>query len=181
MTIKKPFKILLFILFPLTSLVILFLLGKLKLTKKDTKKVDDKKEIFIPNTYPKNGTGYLNNNPFNIRHTNESWKRKITPAFGFERFENLTYGVRAGLINLKTLINIGNNTPWKLMHIYSPASDGNNPVVYANDVAKHLGVNVHDTITPSKDTLFKLAQEITRVENGVQLKDVDINEALQLI
>lgn len=47
---------------------------------------------------------------------------------------------------------------------YAPPNDGNNPVAYANAVAKNLGVSANATI--GQLDAFSLAAEIARHEDG---------------
>lgn len=123
--------------------------------------------------------GYRNNNPLNIRISNNPWSGKVTDNTdgAFEQFVDIAHGYRAGLLNMRTQINRGNNTIRKLINIWAPASDNNNPERYANQVAAAAGMSVDDVINPrDPNTMQKIVAAMARVENG---QDANLDEIAQ--
>jgi len=60
----------------------------------------------------------------------------------------MAHGYRAGLLNIRTQINRGNNTIRKLINAWAPSSDGNSPESYANKVASASGISADEIINP---------------------------------
>ena len=116
--------------------------------------------------------GMRNNNPFNIRKSSINWQGKIINSSDkdFEQFETLEYGIRAGLINLRSYLNKGFDTVKKIIARYSPVDDpGNAPGStnnYINFVARKLNVDINETI--DKSQLIDLAYAILLFEAGKQ-------------
>lgn len=73
--------------------------------------------------------GIRNNNPFNIRYTGDSWqglKHDESRKTGFCVFENMRYGVRAGLKLLKNAYILkGFDTVEKIIPRFAPPSENN--------------------------------------------------------
>lgn len=70
--------------------------------------------------------GIRNNNPFNIRKSNNSWKGKIRISSDkdFEQFTNIWYGLRAGFLLLRNgYLNKGYNTPVEILYRYAPPQE----------------------------------------------------------
>lgn len=89
----------------------------------------------------------------------------------------MAHGYRAGLLNMRTQINRGNNTIRKLISVWAPASDNNNPERYANQVAAAVGMSVDDVINPrDPNTMQKIVAAMARVENG---QDANLDEIAQ--
>ena len=109
--------------------------------------------------------GLRNNNPFNLVRTSIAWQGKVGGSDPrFETFENLSFGIRAGLLdlyndwarkNLKTIRG--------LITEFAPPSEnltGN----YINFVAARTGI-APDRPLQLPD-LVKVAQAIVIMENG---------------
>lgn len=128
--------------------------------------------------------GYRNNNPLNIRISNNNWEGKVANNTdgSFEQFESMPYGYRAAIKNINTQINRGNNTLRKLIGSWAPASDGNSPDSYAQFVAKHAGIGVDDRIDPNnRDLMIKIIAAMAFKENGEEANLDDINAGYNLL
>jgi hypothetical protein len=97
------------------------------------------------------------NNPLDLRSSAIPWQGKITPSgSAFEQFQNMWQGYRAGIDTLKShYAKYGQNT-LNLFFAgnsngpgYAPASDGNNPVAYAQAVATAAGISPDDDFGPA--------------------------------
>lgn len=61
----------------------------------------------------------------------------------------------------------GRDTIFKIIEKWAPASDGNDPVAYSQEVAKELGVGMNDPIDTSDPRVMRaLANAIARIESG---------------
>lgn len=127
--------------------------------------------------------GYRNNNPLNIRISNNAWSGKVANNTdgAFEQFEDMAHGYRAGFLNMKTQINRGNNTIRKLINTWAPASDGNNPESYANKVASAAGISADEIINPKDpNTMQKIVLAMAKVENGQDANPDDVTQGWKL-
>lgn len=88
---------------------------------------------------------YRNNNPGNCRYSSVGYAAKYgqvgKDAQGFAIFKDMD----TGMLYLRNLVlekvrKNPNQTILQFMSVYAPTSDGNNPVSYANFLAKRLGV-----------------------------------------
>ena len=136
------------------------------------------------NNLPKSGPrGYRNNNPLNIRISNNAWKGKLqnNTDGSFEQFTDIAHGYRAGFINMRTQINRGNNTIRKLINIWAPASDNNNPENYARFVSTTSGIPIDAVIDPNDSTsMQKIVSAMARMENGKDANAEDIAQGWKL-
>ena len=110
-----------------------------------------------------------NNNPGNLRFVGQKGATK--GKGGFAKFENYNAGLVAMQKDLKakqtghssTGLN-GNNTLLELISKYAPEKDGNNPVAYANTVARQLGITPNTSIGGLNTTA--LADAMSMVEDS---------------
>lgn len=108
-----------------------------------------------------------NNNPGNLRVS--SFTQSL-PGFkgadkdGFAVFDSPQAGASAQASLLQSYIGRGYNTVAKIINRWAPPSDGNDTSSYVKTVAKQLGVNPGDPITP--DMIPRLQSAIARVEGG---------------
>lgn len=127
--------------------------------------------------------GYRNNNPLNIRISNNAWAGKIANNTdgSFEQFEDIAHGYRAGLLNIRTQINRGNNTIRKLINAWAPSSDGNSPENYANKVASASGISADEIINPKDpNTMQKIVLAMAKIENGQDANPDDVAQGWKL-
>lgn len=128
--------------------------------------------------------GYRNNNPLNIRISDNNWEGKVANNTdgSFEQFENMPYGYRAAIKNINTQITRGNDTLRKLIGSWAPTSDGNSPDSYAQFVAKRAGIGVDDVIDPNnRDLMVKIIAAMAFKENGEEADLNDINAGYDLL
>ena len=135
--------------------------------------------------------GIRNNNPGNLRLSNEKWEGKISNEQNtdgaFEQFTTFAFGVRALILLLRNYIRGGRDTIRKIINSYAPASDNNDTERYISFVVNRLvegGVNVSaDTVLAiNRLALRLLAQGIARMENGVEcISDAQFDEGYQLL
>lgn len=113
--------------------------------------------------------GMRNNNPFNIRISNNKWMGKITPPQDrdFEQFTTLGDGIHAGLVILRNYYRLhGLSTIKEIINRWAPASE--NPTSsYVEFVCKRCAVNADDKINVLDPRfLLKLASAIIEDEQG---------------
>lgn len=113
--------------------------------------------------------GLRNNNPGNII---DGPFAKNLPGYAgtdgkFAKFASLDDGNAAIDRLLQSYGQRGFNTPSAITNRWAPASDGNNPQAYAQNVARALGVDVNAPLDMNNpQTLSTLRSAITRQENG---------------
>jgi len=122
----------------------------------------------IPNVNRGSGPRSVrNNNPGNIE---DGSLAKSMPGYAgsdgrFAIFNAPQAGRAAQMALIRSYINRGYDTPWEIAHRWAPPKEkGNNPVAYANSIAKMAGVGVHDRVPMSAIPLVANAQ--TMVEGG---------------
>jgi len=112
--------------------------------------------------------GLRNNNPGNIKLTNQNWLGKVTNSQNtdgtFEQFISMDYGVRALSRVLNSYSNRGLNTVRSIITTFS-ATDQE---AYVSNVSEALGVDPDDLINVADpDTKAALIRAIIRQEQGV--------------
>jgi len=92
--------------------------------------------------------GLRNNNPGNLRDVGIGWEGKIGSNKGFVVFEDVSWGIRAMIINFHTSITIhGNETLNKYLTRYAPPIE--------NDTAKYIQIVSQKTgIAPTEKIHF---------------------------
>jgi len=128
--------------------------------------------------------GVRNNNPGNLRISDNAWQGKVSPNTDgtFEQFDTMANGVRALAVTLKNYQRIyGLDTVRGLITRWS-ATDQD---AYVANVSSALGVDPDAPISPADpDTLTALINAIITQENGVvgallvSSSDVDTGVAL---
>lgn len=108
-----------------------------------------------------------NNNPGNLRDTGIQWKGLIGhDAGGYARFDTVTNGARAMLIDLRTNIQNGNDTIAGIISKWAPESDNNPTSAYIDFVASEINRSPTEHLTVND--LVPLADAMTRFESGGQ-------------
>jgi hypothetical protein len=135
--------------------------------------------------------GVRNNNPGNLRISDEAWEGKVPRAQNtdgaFEQFTSYAYGVRALIKLLRNYIKKGIASIGRIVTTYAPPKDHNHTENYINFVLKRLtdnGVTVDrdSALTPNRKTLRLLCQAIARMENGVEaITDAQFDEGFALL
>lgn len=129
--------------------------------------------------------GLRNNNPLNLRKSSNKWLGKIyngtDPAF--EQFTSLEMGIRAGMINARTIAHRQkpNNTLEALIHTWAPSSDNNDTAAYVRAVSFKAGLHP-DYIVDYRDSqkFCALIRAMIYVECDVLLEQSIINTAYDL-
>jgi hypothetical protein len=127
--------------------------------------------------------GLRNNNPFNLKRSVARWQGKLnqTMDLTFEQFADLRMGIRAGLKNVITHINRGENTIRKLITTYAPPSE-NDTLAYINAVCSTLGIAADTKLTHiDARFLMSISRAIFKVELGNAQKDVSDDDILVAI
>lgn len=115
--------------------------------------------------------GLRNNNPFNIKKSHFKWVGKKSQSSDpvFEQFDNMYYGLRAGMKLLVYYVNKGFNTPRKIIYRFAPESE-NKSELYLDFVCHSRGVWINpDVPITSIEVLCNLASNMIIFENGINL------------
>lgn len=106
-----------------------------------------------------------------------SWSPRFTV------FKNMTYGLRALLVNMNTQIARGHNTISKLIYVWAPPHE-NNTEEYINNVAKQTGKDRDNyelvSIVKDKNTSIAIARAIAMIEGGITFTDDVVNTAYSM-
>ncbi len=115
--------------------------------------------------------GMRNNNPFNVRSTDDQWLGKIgVDDKGFCIFSALEYGIRAGLVNLYNGYFSKNLDLRAIISKYAPASE-NDVEAYLNSIRKMTGI--YSDIIPKSSEWLKIAWAIMKHEQGKEVVTVE--------
>lgn len=113
--------------------------------------------------------GIRNNNPLNIRISTNRWRGKITPSQdpSFEQFENLTLGIRAAFVCIRTYIRKYRlDTPRKIISRWAPESE-NNVLSYIDAACSQAVLNPDERISfQEKNKMCRLLWGMAKVETG---------------
>lgn len=117
------------------------------------------------------------NNPANLRGQTVPWYGKTGFESGFSKFSETKYGVTALHTDLSTKISKGINTIYKIIHMFAPKSDGNNPDgAYIPFVVKKTGIS-KDAIL-NKNDIPVIMHAIMLMETGTNL---GINQIVSIV
>jgi len=114
-----------------------------------------------------------NNNPLNLIKSSSGWKGKILNYPGtFEGFESYFYGLRAGVINMRTQYNRGYNTIESFIKLWCPpgVEFGNEPRVvdvYISEVFKRAEIAPHVVFPWDKETVGNIVAAMCDFEAGI--------------
>lgn len=111
--------------------------------------------------------GIRNNNPGNIRLTNDRWVGQVDgDDKEFVTFDQMENGARAQMIVLRNYIRNGFNTIEKITKRYSPPSDNNPTEELIKVYSTRLGVRPNQVLAANESNLKNLGYEIGRVETA---------------
>jgi hypothetical protein len=116
--------------------------------------------------------GIRNNNPGNVEKTSSDWVGKLKPSQHerFEQFKSIGLGIRAMLVDLRTKINSGLNTPELIIYRWAPPSE-NNTEAYIKAVVEGSGIPRKQPLDRNeKQQIMLLARAMAKHETG---KDLD--------
>jgi len=124
-----------------------------------------------PNSAGAPSRGQRNMNLLNVKAlpNGQQWNGQTgTDPDGFAQFPDAQTGLAAGVQNLHNQQRLhGLNTVSSIINRLAPASDGNNPDVYAAYVASYMGVKPTDKINlDDPDTLQRMTTGMVHYENG---------------
>ena len=133
---------------------------------------------------------HRNNNPLNIRRvTSNNWVGRDTSYQGaFERFLTTTFGVRAGIVLLRTYHRNGFRTISQIINRFAPPvgmrPDGtmypNNTQNYINFVVSRSGFGVNQVLEFNARTYFPVISAMCRFESQFVLSESDFATAWAL-
>ena len=128
--------------------------------------------------------GLRNNNPLNIRRTANLWqglsKEQNDPDFF--QFESMAWGYRAAFVVLRTYRNrYGINTVERIVRRWASEKDGNDTEYYIRKVTVLTGLE-RTQIVDDQDprTMMNLVAAMSRVENGVPARQVEVCKGWKL-
>lgn len=125
-----------------------------------------KHTITIMSTIPR---GIRNNNPLNIRISTNKWCGKLTTSSDpqFEQFRNITFGIRAAFVCIRTYINRYKLvTPSAIISRWAPRSE-NDTQAYIKTACKQAVLNPSEIISfKDKNRICRLLWGMAYVETG---------------
>lgn len=118
--------------------------------------------------------GIRNNNPLNVRKSNNNWVGKVEPSKdkAFEQFLTMEHGIRAAMKNIATIVarrkRNGEETRISdLIHIWAPNSDGNNESAYLAVILKKAKFSCDEQIDlKQRNQITRLCWAMAIVECG---------------
>lgn len=114
--------------------------------------------------------GIRNHNPMNLRfYAPINWDGQIGPdADGYARFEDVYFGIRAGVKNLVNgYFRKGIDSPVNIIEKYAPSHE--NPTdSYIRFIAEQMGIDKTTSIPLTRDNMIRLTKAIIHFENGSQ-------------
>ena len=120
--------------------------------------------------------GLRNNNPGNIRDVGIGWEGKIGSNNNFVVFEDVSWGIRAMIINFHTSITIhGNETLYKYLTRYAPPIE-NDTAKYIQIVSQKTGIAPTEKIHFDFEKLKLILRAQFDVEIGPQFASLITNE-----
>ncbi|CAM3990506.1 hypothetical protein VA7868_04616 [Vibrio aerogenes CECT 7868] len=112
--------------------------------------------------------GVRNNNPLNIRDSNNDWlgKSGLNTDKEFEEFKNPVYGFRAGARILRSYARQGYTTLSQMIYRFAPASE-NNSALYVQQVSQWTGIQPDQVVNVNNhQQLAALLHAMSRKEVG---------------
>lgn len=126
--------------------------------------------------------GLRNNNPLNIRISNNKWKGKVVPSkdSAFETFESLEYGIRAAFIIIRTYINKYDlKTVGSIIKRFAPPVE-NNVTNYISYVCKVSSLDRYEKLSfENKEQMVKLLHAMSCYEIGQYLSRNQFSEVYE--
>ena len=129
--------------------------------------------------------GLRNNNPLNIRVSSTPWQGKIAENTdgAFEQFISIEYGLRAGLVNIRTYIKRDRlDTISVIIPKWAPALDGNDVRAYVRLVSDKSGVQATKRLSYNdRYELCRIVWAMAWVECGQEISFEAVEKAWALI
>lgn len=128
----------------------------------------------------KDNRGGRNNNPGNLRISDNIWDGQIGDDGEFVQFASPEHGVRALGKNLITYRNKGFVTVNQIINRWAPKKDGNDTEGYIAFVSQRMGVDPNVPIDVTNiDTLKSITTAIMQQEGKHSVTDDQVNTGLQ--
>jgi hypothetical protein len=128
--------------------------------------------------------GLRNNNPGNLRLSNDVWKGQIGSESGFVTFSDLAWGTRAMATVVANDINKGLNTLTQYITSYAPPSE-NDTAAYIARMSSLTGIPPDQPFIRSLDTIKLIIKAQMQIELGpdfaAMVPDADIDQGLALM
>lgn len=125
--------------------------------------------------------GIKNNNPLNVRYSAlNRWQGLTGYEKGFCKFESVKFGLRAGIITLRTYINKhGLNSVEKILSRWAPTSENNtrNYISYVSNCLLSLGSDPDD-IQFGKVNFVRMVVAMCMFESWYRCCENDIFEVI---
>lgn len=124
--------------------------------------------------------GIRNNNPFNIKKSNNTWIGQVGFDSGnFLKFANMEFGIRAGIIILRTYIKkYHRDTPEKIIERFSPDGHEKEYVSYLNARLKCNGVNPALPIAYRSFAFRQLVRAMMWYESNFEYSELDVKSLI---
>ena len=125
--------------------------------------------------------GLQNNNIGNLRGS-DAWEGKIgmSASGGYVQFADISWGIRAFLVNLYTQISkYGLDTPKKYLDKYAPSFE-NDTANYIQKFTSDLGISENDKIPTDTNSLRKIVRSQMEMELGTKYADLITDEDIDL-
>ncbi len=110
--------------------------------------------------------GMRNNNPGNLRPGSSKWQGGVGAYAGFVTFEDISWGIRAFLINYYTQVTMrGRNTLKSFVSAYAPATE-NNTAAYIAAVRAATGLTENSAMPTDQAGVNQLMLAMFKHENS---------------
>lgn len=118
-------------------------------------------------------------NPLNIRYSpRNKWKGQIGNSHGFCSFISMEYGLRAGIVLIRSYIRRGYNTINSIISRWAPPSE-NNTESYINFVVGRVGLPDDTEILDTDiEIIKKLIQAMSWIETMSVIDAEDLNHVI---
>lgn len=124
--------------------------------------------------------GIRNNNPLNLRKTQDRWVGLRGSSKGFCVFSAPEYGIRAATIVLYNDWLNKKKSVWQLIAEWAPPSE-NPTMAYALFVALKMKIGIYDVIQSFDAKAMDLIKAMIKFENGTQpYSDAVIRRGIEL-
>lgn len=123
--------------------------------------------------------GLRNNNPGNIRKSNDKFEFEVRPSTDadFKQFYTVYYGYRAMFVILRNYSQIhGLGTIRGMISRWAPANE-NNTAAYVNTVSAKSGIPADDPVNvDDREQMIRIVAAMSEVENG---RPADMREVIK--
>lgn len=120
--------------------------------------------------------GLRNNNPGNLRATDIQWQGKVGNDGSYEQFATPEAGVRAGMVNLQSMVRETDGTLAGVIGKWAPSNENDTPA-YIRDVSQKTGIASTTVLDPSNKQQMSavLGAMFQHENNGKSVSDQAFN------